>query len=66
MAKKITTDPVHFGLDIPNTALAAIAASMAEPPFFKISMAACVASGWLVQAIPYWAITSERVANVFL
>ena len=44
-------------------ALAAMAASTALPPALRTSSAICVASGWLVAAIPLRAITSERDAN---
>ena len=45
-----------------SAALAAIAASTALPPAFKMSSATCVASGWLVAAIPFCAMTAERLA----
>src|SRR5688572_29290870 len=47
----------------PRAAFAAIAASTAEPPCWRTSSAICVASGWLVAAMPCVARTSERVAN---
>jgi len=47
----------------PRAAFAAIAASTAEPPVFRISRPICVASGWLVHTMPRWAMTSDRVAN---
>ncbi len=47
----------------PSAALAAIAASTAEPPDFRMSSPTCVASGWLVHTMPCCAMTSERVAN---
>jgi hypothetical protein len=40
-----------------------MAASMAEPPCRRIATAVCVASGWLVAAIPFLAATTERVAK---
>ena len=40
-----------------------MAASMADPPWRRMSIAAWVANGWLVQAIPRWAMTSERVTK---
>ena len=55
--------PLPVGSTKPRTALAAMAASTAVPPFFKMSIAVCVASGWLVAAIPWRAIASERVTN---
>ncbi|WP_380804027.1 hypothetical protein [Shivajiella indica] len=45
--------------------MAAMAASMAEPPFFKISKATSVARGWAVAAMPFCAMTSDLVVNVF-
>ena len=42
-------------------ALAAMAASTALPPAFKISRATCVASGWLVATIPFFAITADAL-----
>ena len=46
-----------------SAALAAMAASTALPPCFRISIAICVASGWLVHAMPCFAMTSLRVVN---
>src|SRR5512139_244710 len=43
-----------------STATAATAASAALPPARKVSMAASVASGWEVAAMPWQAITGER------
>src|ERR687885_824118 len=42
--------PVDCGSTTASTAAAAIAASMALPPAFRISIAATVASGWEVEA----------------
>ena len=42
-----------MGSVTPSTALAAMAASTALPPALRISMAASVASGWLVAAMPF-------------
>ena len=58
--------PLPVGSIKPSVALAAMAASTALPPFFKMSMATWVASGWLVATMPCLAITSERVANDLL
>jgi hypothetical protein len=49
----------------PSVAFAAIAASTALPPRFKISMPTSVAAGTLVQTIPCCARTSDRVAKFF-
>ena len=43
--------PLPVGSVSPSTALAAIAASTAEPPRRITSSAAVVASGWLVAAM---------------
>jgi hypothetical protein len=51
------------GSTTPSTALAAIAASNAFPPFFSISRATWVASGCDVAAMPFLAMTSDLVAN---
>ena len=63
MANKSPPTPLPVGSIRPRQALAAMAASTAEPPRFSTSSPTCVASGWLVQTMPFWAITSERVAN---
>ena len=65
MANKSPPTPHPVGSTRPKTAFAAIAASMALPPSFRTSIAVCVANGWLVAAIPFVAITSERVAKSF-
>ena len=44
----------------PSTALAAIAASMAEPPRDRISAPACEAKTWLVATIPRSVTTMDR------
>jgi hypothetical protein len=49
----------------PSVAFAAIAASTALPPRFKISMPTSVAAGTLVQTIPCRPSTSDRVAKFF-
>ena len=56
--------PFSTGSIRPSTALAAIAASTALPPFFRISMAASEASGCSVAAMPCCASTGEREAQV--
>src|SRR2546423_3012134 len=55
--------PFETGSIKPGVAFVAIAASTAEPPRFKMSRPTCVASGTLVQTIPWRASISERVAN---
>ena len=56
--------PQEIGSPKPSTALAAMAASTAEPPAFSISMAARVASGWAVAAAPCRPQAAERLAKV--
>ena len=56
--------PQLIGSVRPSTAFAAIAASTALPPALRISIAACVASGWLVAAMPFLPTAGERVTNV--
>ncbi len=63
MANRSPPTPLPVGSIKPNAALAAIAASTAEPPFFITSNAIWVASGCEVAAIACGAITSERVAK---
>ena len=55
--------PLPVGSMSPRVAFAAMAASTALPPAFRMSRATCVASGWLVAAMPCVAITSDRDAN---
>ncbi len=64
MANKSPPMPFDTGSIRPSAALAAMAASTAVPPAFKISMATCVASGCAVAAMPCCAITGLRVASV--
>ena len=66
MANRSPPIPLPVGSTSPSIALAAMAASIAFPFFFKISIATCVANGWLVAAMPLLAITSERVENDLL
>jgi len=63
IANRSPPTPQPVGSTSPSTAFAAIAASIALPPFFSISRATWVASGWLVAAIPFFAITSDLVAK---
>src|SRR6266404_5256672 len=65
MAKRSPPMPFETGSINPSVAFAAIAASTALPPRFKISIPTCVAAGTLVQTIPCRAMTSERVAKFF-
>src|SRR5205085_12477578 len=65
MAKRSPPIPFETGSINPRVALAAIAASTALPPRFKISSPTCVAAGTLVQTIPCRARTSDRVAKDF-
>ena len=52
--------PVICGSHIPRRTAPAIAASIAFPPFFKISNAAWAAKGWEVAHIPFSANTEDR------
>src|SRR5437867_3896507 len=63
MAKRSPPIPLETGSIRPSVAFAAIAASTALPPRFRISIPAWVAAGTLVQTIPCRASTSERVAK---
>ncbi|MNV65125.1 hypothetical protein D3C71_1578020 [compost metagenome] len=65
MANRSPPTPLPVGSIKPRAALAAIAASTAEPPDFITSRAIWVARGWEVAAIACGAITSERVAKVW-
>jgi len=65
MANRSPPMPLPVGSIRPSAALAAIAASTAEPPPFITSSAIWVASGCDVAAIACGAITSERVAKVW-
>ena len=52
--------PVSLGEVTSSTAPVATAASMALPPFCRISRPACAASGSLVATMPWRARTSDR------
>ena len=52
--------PFFIGSTTASTALAAMAASTADPPLARICAAACEASVWLVAAMPCCVITIER------
>src|SRR5580692_10130514 len=56
--------PELVGSRKPRHALAAMAASTAEPPFFRISMAVSVARGCAVPAAPLQPIAAERLAKL--
>ena len=55
--------PFSTGCIKPIIAFAAIAASTALPPFFRISTAASEASGCSLATMPCCASTGERVAH---
>src|SRR5690606_9229627 len=65
MANRSPPMPLPVGSIRPNAALAAIAASTAEPPCPMTSSAIWVASGCEVAAMACGAITSERVAKAW-
>src|SRR5258705_6420832 len=56
--------PELVGSTKPRTALAAMAASIAEPPFFRISIAVRVARGCAVPAAPEQPMAAERLAKL--
>ena len=60
IANRSPAGPTFIGSTTLSTAAVATAASIALPPFFRMSSPACAASGWLVATIPLRAITSER------
>src|SRR5580704_16779090 len=64
MAKQSPPMPQEVGSTEPRTALVATAASMAEPPFFRISIAVRVARGCAVPAAPLQPIAAEREAKL--
>src|SRR5579863_5468342 len=71
IAKRSPPIPSLFGSTTPSTALAAIAASIADPPRARICAPACEAKVWLVATIPWREITIERAcvrswASVFI
>ena len=63
MANRSPPIPQPVGSMSPKAAFTAMAASMAFPPFFRTSIPICVARGWLEATIPFWAMTSDRVAK---
>src|SRR5215471_16882190 len=60
MAKRSPPMPFDVGSVTLRTALAAMAASMAEPPRSRMSAPACEAETWLVATMPYCVVTTER------
>src|SRR5882757_8754471 len=56
--------PELVGSTKPRTALVATAASIAEPPFFRISIAVRVARGCAVPAAPEQPMAAERLAKL--
>ncbi len=52
--------PVDCGSVTHSVALAAMAASMALPPWRSTSSPTCTAMGWLVATMPFALITTER------
>lgn len=56
--------PQAIGSTRPSTALAAIAASAAEPPLRSMSIAAWVARGWAVAAAPLIPHAADREAKL--
>src|SRR5260370_24390631 len=56
--------PELVGSTKPRTALVATAASMAEPPFLRISIAVRVARGCAVPAAPEQPMAAERLAKL--
>jgi hypothetical protein len=53
-----------IGSTTPSVALAAMAASIAEPPRARTCAPACEASVWLVATIPWREITMERASDL--
>src|SRR3954447_24907988 len=60
IANRSPPSPHDIGSTTPSTAFAAIRAAIALPPRWRTAIAAAVASGWLVAAIPCRARTAER------
>src|SRR5579885_635513 len=60
MANRSPPMPLLIGSTTPRVALAAMAASTAEPPRASTCAPACEASVWLVAAIPIGVMTMER------
>src|SRR5580698_769338 len=63
-AKQSPPRPELVGSTKPRTALAAMAASTAEPPRLSMAMAACVARGCAVPAAPEQPSAGERVVKL--
>src|SRR5262249_44614892 len=60
ITKRSPPSPVIKGSLTPNTALEAMAASTAVPPFARICAPAAEARVWLVATIPFWLMTFDR------
>ena len=63
-AKQSPPSPQLVGSTNPSTALAATAASTADPPRFSIAIAVCVASGCAVPAAPFNPSAGDREAKL--
>ena len=63
MANMSPPSAVLCGSMTVSTAAVATAASIALPPFFKMSSPASAASGWLVATIPRWPIVADRLVS---
>src|ERR1017187_4038744 len=63
MAKRSPPMPLLSGSTTPSAALAAMAASMADPPRARICAPACEASVWLVATMPRPLMTIERACE---
>src|SRR6266849_6182872 len=64
MANRSPPIPLLIGSTTPSAALAAIAASIADPPRAKTCAPACEASVWLVATIPCREITIDRASDL--
>src|SRR5690348_11247989 len=63
MANRSPPTPFIIGSITPSAALAAIAASTAEPPLASTAAPACDATVWLVATIPYWVSVIENACS---
>src|SRR5919204_5805046 len=63
IANRSPAGPTFIGSTRLSMAEVATAASIALPPFFRISSPAWAASGWLVATMPFLAITSDRCCD---
>src|SRR5512132_1159185 len=64
IANRSPAGPTFIGSTRLSMAEVATAASIALPPFFRISSPTWAASGWLVATMPFLAITSDRCCDV--